>query len=136
MPYVYSTATCSGTYVKYQDVPANSDNKSSPGHNKVVKSVTIQGGNGVATRHLITPKGMVTKVSDEDLAFLMQNRSFQRHMDAGFITVDKKKVDPAIKAKDMTEKDGSAPLTPKDFEKGEQSDENTKVYKGVPKSKR
>jgi len=34
--YVYSTATCSGTYVEYQKVHAISENKSTPGHNTIV----------------------------------------------------------------------------------------------------
>jgi hypothetical protein len=135
MPYVYSTATCSGTYVEYQKTPPISENKSSPGYNKAIRKIVINGGHGVATKHLFTPKGVVTQVSDDDLEFLLKNASFQRHVAAGFLTYDKKKVDPEKKIVNMAAEDGSAPLTPKDFEKGENGDETTKVFKGLPKSK-
>ncbi len=73
-------------------------------------------------------------VSDEDLEFLMKNDSFIKHMKAGFLTIDKKEVAPEKKAKDMAQKDGSAPLTPADFAAGENSSTETKVYKkkGAP----
>ncbi len=135
MPYVYSTATCAGTYVEYQKSPPISENKSSPGYNRALRKVTINGGHGVATKHLFTPKGVVTQVSDDDLEFLLKNSSFQRHVAAGFLTYDKKKVEPEKKVQNMALKDGSAPLTPEDFEKGENSDDTTKVFKGLPKSK-
>ena len=135
MYYVFSTGTCSGTYVEYQKVPDISENKSSPGYNRAIRKVTINGGHGVATKHLFTPKGVVTQVSDDDMQFLLGNSSFRRHVDAGFITYDKKKVDQEKKIQNMAQKDGSAPLTPADFEKGENGDETTKVFKGLPKSK-
>lgn len=135
MPYVYSTATASGSYCHYEKVPSNPDNRGAPGHNKLLKKVTINGGANVATKHLVTPRGAVTEVSDEDLEFLMQHAAFKRHMEAGFLSVDKKKVDPDKKALDMTPEDDSAPVTPKDFEKGENSQENAKVYKGKFKGK-
>jgi hypothetical protein len=135
MPYVYSTSTCAGTYVEYQKTPPISENKSSPGYNRAVRKVTINGGHGVATKHLFTPKGVVTQVSDDDLEFLLKNSSFQRHVAAGFLTYDKKKVEPEKKSASMAEKDGSAPLTPKDFEKGDLSDETIPTFKGLPKSK-
>jgi len=90
----------------------------------------------VATKHLFTPKGVVTQVSDDDLEFLLQNKSFQRHMKAGFLTYDKKKIEPERKSANMAQKDGSAPMTPKDFEPGDLGDESTPTFKGLPKSKR
>lgn len=135
MHYVYSTGTCSGTYVEYQKTPPISENKSSPGYNRAIRKVTINGGHGVATKHLFTPKGVVTQVSDDDMEFLLKNTSFQRHVEAGFITYDKKKVDPEKKIQNMAQEDGSAPLTPKYFEKGENGDDTTKVFKGLFKGK-
>lgn len=125
MPFVYSTATNSGTYIKYK-----SDHSKGHGHSEVLKKVTIQGGHGVATKALVTPKGVVTKVTQEELDFLMENESFKRHLKAGFMAVDSKKVDPADKAANMAPADNSAPLTPADFEKGENSTEETKIFKG------
>jgi|SRR5271165_5349357 len=131
MPYVYSTATCAGTYVDYGPTEPNSKQ-----HAVARRKVTIHGGHGVAhpTRgpiqgHIHTPRGVVTEVSDEDLEFLMQDKNFQRHMAAGFMRVEKKKYETEKMAADMAEKDGSAPLTPKDFEKSENSEPGSDIYK-------
>ena len=130
MPYIYSTATCSGTYCQYP--PPNTTS----GHNTAIRRVTIKGGHGLASpirghiHGLIhTPQGVVTQVTQDELDFLMSNRSFLRHMKAGFITVDDRKVDPEKKAASMAQKDGSAPKTPADFEVSEHSDRNLKIYK-------
>lgn len=134
MHYVYSTATCPISYVQYA---APSDNENAKGyrggtsHNRVLKKVTIEGGHGVANKVLFTPKGVATQVSDDDFEFLMKNESFQTHMKRGYMTVDKKKIEPEKRAKNMADRDGSAPLTPKDFEKGENHSEDLRVYKGI-----
>lgn len=128
MPYVYSTATCAGTYIEYQP-----DTIKGHGHSIALRKVVINGGNGVATRHLTTPKGAVTEVTDGELEFLLKNKSFQRHMKAGFISYDNTKVEPEKKAADMAEGDNSIPLTPKDFEEGENSSAEARIYKGKSK---
>jgi hypothetical protein len=131
MFYVYSTATCPICYVKYK--PLTESEKSlrgaASGHSEILKKVTIKGGHGVNTKILVTPKGVVTQVSDEDMEFLLKNESFQRHLKSGYMDYDKKKIDPEKKAKNMAEKDGSAPLTPKQFEKGENDNSDLRVYK-------
>ena len=102
MYYVCSTTTCSGIYVEY-----NPSEKSLNSHSTVKKKVLINGGHGVATvKNLHTPKGVVTVVSDEDIEFLLKNSSFQRHVAAGHITYDKKKIDPEKKIVNMAQKDG------------------------------
>jgi hypothetical protein len=127
MPYVYSTATCPCAYVEYEPSPATAN------HAKVLKRVSINGGHGVATKNLITPKGVVTQVSDADLDFLLQNKAFQRHIARGFITYDKKKIDPEKRAAEMAKGDGSAPLTPNDFKPGKsQEDMDTRIFAGMP----
>jgi hypothetical protein len=132
MQYVYSTATCSTVYAQYEPPISGKDNDgSSDGFNKIVKKVTIQGGNGVATKHLFTPFGVMTPVSDDEMEFLLKDKNFQRHVKNGFISYDKKKVDPEKKAKNMKDKDGSFPLTPKDFEKGQNDSDDLRIYKGT-----
>lgn len=129
MYYVYSTATCSGTYCEYQE-NGSADLavvKRKPNGQKM--QVTIRGGHGVKPYNLLTPYGIMTPVSDEDMAWLKENPAFKRHMAAGFITYDKKKVDPAKKAANMSQKDGSAPLTPKEFEESQYSSDSSRVYK-------
>jgi hypothetical protein len=128
MPYVYSTATGASTYIEY--APDNDKNK---GHAVIVRKVTIKGGHGVATKNLITPKGVMTKVTDEELEFLLKDANFQRHMKAGFMNYDKSKVDPEKKATNMAKGDNSAPLTPDDFKEGEHSSAESRIYTGKPK---
>lgn len=130
MPYVYSTITSGTTYCDYG--PPNN----SAGHSVARKRVTIKGGHGVASQvrgpligQVYTPYGVATEVSDADLEFLLANKSFQRHMAAGFITVDKKKVDVEKRAAGMAQKDGSAPVTLKDFEESEDSEPGLRILK-------
>ena len=128
MPYIYSTTTCDGTYVEYKP-----DVDKTKGVHEVVRKVTIKGGHGVATRHLTTPKGVVTQVSEDELEFLLKNQSFQKHLKDGFVSYDNTKVDPAEKAANMAEGDGAAPLVPADFVETENSTKESKIYKGRPK---
>lgn len=127
MPYVYSTATCAGKYVKYAP-----DNAKTQGHAKIIKSVTINGGHGVATKALVTPRGVVTEVTEEELEFLLADPAFQRHMKAGFMTYDRTKVDPEKRAAEMAKGDNAAPLTPEDFKEGSTTGES-RIYKGKSK---
>ena len=129
MFYVYSTATSSIAYTQYIE---NSSKdlavvKRKADGTKMV--VTIKGGHGVATKHLFTPRGVVTEVTDEEMDLLLQDKNFQRHVKNGFMTYDKKEVKPEKKAAEMTQKDGSAPLTPQDFEESDSSSDEGKVYK-------
>lgn len=136
MNYVYSTATCPISYVKYKPTPKQEGSeRASKGHNQILKKVTINGGHGINNKYMITPKGVVTQVSDEDMEFLLQDKNFLRHQKAGFMSFDKKKIEPEKKAANMAEKDGSSPLTQHDFEKGENDDGDVRVYKGTPKNK-
>ncbi|KAG0013624.1 hypothetical protein BGZ81_000921, partial [Podila clonocystis] len=79
------------------------------------RSIVIKGGTGIATKELITPYGMVTEVSDEDLALLEEQEAFQRHIERGFIRVERTKIDPEKIAANMASRDGSSPLVPQDF---------------------
>ena len=128
MPFVYSTTTCDGTYVEYRPDPDKGR-----GHSEAIRKVTIKGGHGVATKHLITPKGVVTEVTADEMEWLLKDASFQRHIKAGHITYDNTRIEPEKRAADMAEGDGAAPLTPKDFTESETSTKESRVYKGRPK---
>lgn len=129
MPYIYSTLTCCNTFAVF--APKADENALS----RVVKRITINGGHGLKNpKGIDTPKGVVTKVSDEDLALLEGMLAFRQHVETGFLSVDKKNVDPEKKAESMSEKDGSAPLTPKDFEKSTDAGDETPTYK-TPKKR-
>lgn len=108
MPTIYSTLTEPQQYTKYE---------SSGDTHRVVASVRIEGGHGKANhKSLITPLGVATEVTDEQLAILMENSSFLKHKDRGYITITGKREDSEKVAADMTSSDGSAQLTEADFE--------------------
>ena len=110
MPYVYSTLTNDQVYTLWR--PASTEKNP----NVALKKVKINGGHGRMDRkNLVTPLGVVTEVSNEELEALNQIGAFRKHMEAGFIKVDKKKSDPEKVASDMAEKDASAQKTPSDF---------------------
>lgn len=104
--YIYSTLTATNEYRGY------TDNKDVKG---VKWSVEIKGGANVASKNLVTPYGVLTIVTDEELVLLQSNTSFKNHVDRGFITVEKKEAKTETVAKNMKNKDTSAPLTPDDF---------------------
>jgi hypothetical protein len=126
--YVYSTITNGTKYCLYDT--------SLPGPAVLKKYVEIKGGHGINAAHnpnqknnFYTPRGMVTIVSDEDMEFLKGNEAFNRHIKGGFLSVDSKKISAEKKADDMAQKDGSAPLTPQDFEAGENSTKEQPTFK-------
>lgn len=108
MPFIYSTLTADNKYSGYQkgggDIPS------------VTWEVLVKGGTGVANNRLITPQGVVTEVTDEELARLKENVIFNRHVENGFIVISDKREDPEKVAADMTGRDPSAPLVDADFE--------------------
>ena len=88
--------------------------KSASGLNVVKKQVKVVGGTGVTNKvTLVTPEGVTTSVTDEELEALNQNKVFQKHVKNGFIKVQKtgKK-----STSDMEGKDASAQLVDADFE--------------------
>lgn len=79
-------------------------------------SVMIKGGAGVAGKHLITPLGLHTEVTDEEADILMRNHVFQFHLKNGSVVIEDKKADPEKIVGDMGGEDPSGPLTPADYE--------------------
>lgn len=132
MPYVYSTATCDAKYCAYAKTPAGAS-----GPRRIEKSVYIKGGHGVASAFknsnfgmVHTPYGVATCVSDEDLDFLLNNQGFKSAVEKGFMTYDKAtKPDPEKKAKNLKSKDGAAPMTPKDLDRSDYSEQGSEIYK-------
>ena len=91
--YVYSTLTASQVY--------------SDGENKVL----IVGGANSPTKHMLTPRGVATKVTDEQMAILEKSGLFKKHQERGFIEVSTFSKDADKVAKGMTAGDKSAPDT-------------------------
>lgn len=95
------------------------------GLNKKEMSVTIKGGAHVIDKKtLTTPNGVVTEVTDEQLAFLKSNSSFNRHCKAGWMSIEKSKAaaEKLADKKDLDDegfvkKDGGSQLTKEDYER-------------------
>lgn len=107
MPHVFSTLSNDNCYTNYEkggaDMPV------------IRAKVLIKGGTNVANARLITPLGVVTTVTDEELVELERNPVFQKHKEKGFVRVEKKKHDPEKVAGGMKTRDLSAPLVPGDY---------------------
>lgn len=83
--------------------------------------ITIHGGAGVANKNLITPNGVVTEVTDEELEILNAHELFVQFKANGFISVEKKKVEVEKVVADMGDKtDPSAPISPADYENADE----------------
>lgn len=103
--YVYSTMSNPVEYIDWQTVEGGELPQQ-------MRKVKIEGGANVMSKHFITPKGVVTEVSDDDMAFLENHPVFVQQQKAGFITVQKRKVEVEKAVKEMTARDKSAPLQP------------------------
>lgn len=116
MPYIYSTLTSDNTYVIYANGGADLKIKT--------HQITIKGGTGIANDRLITPLGVVTQVSDEDLTLLENNSVFKTHKENGFIVVQStgKESDPEKVASDMETQDESSPITPSHYKTDKDDD--------------
>lgn len=105
--YIYSTLTGSQAYQIYRqggaDLPL------------VDKTILVAGGANVADKHFITPRGVVTSITGEELELLEQNAVFALHKANGFITVEAKEVPVEKVVSDMEARDEAAPLTESDF---------------------
>ena len=123
MTFIFSTMTCSNTFAVF--APKTDPTTLST----IMKRIHINGGHGLKNPDgMITPKGVVTKVTDEELQLLEGMLGFRQQVAAGFLVVDKKNTDAEKKAANMSQHDKSAPLTPKDFEMGKDSSEDALIY--------
>ena len=114
--YVYSTLANDQRYVER-------------GTNRtVVASVLVAGKANVPNRHMLTPRGVSTQVSDEQLAILRDNKVFKLHEKNGFVTVDSRKADPDKVAKSMSNNDPSRPDTSERL--SDEKKESPKANKG------
>lgn len=108
--HVYSTLSNDQAYTRWGKPEKG-------GLPEVDATVRIHGKANVPNDHFVTPKGVVTTVNAQQMRELADCPMFVRHENAGYIVVEKAKVDPDKVAKDMTAKDASAPKTDDDFKK-------------------
>jgi hypothetical protein len=110
---IYSTTSCSSIFLVR--------GKERLGNNMfpILRKIPIRGGANVKPLgpNSVTPPGVVTEVSDDDLAELNSSTVFQRMVERGFYKiVTVKKETPVEKVvDDMNPKDASAPKNVDDF---------------------
>lgn len=109
MSYIYSTLSSDQLYTLWI-TPKNEGMLP-----KKKSQVLIKGKANVADKNFITPRGMVTSVSDEELKQLEANSQFRKHVERSFIKVEAKKANVDKAVKDMEARDASAPLTADSF---------------------
>lgn len=109
--YAYNTMTAGVTYTLYEENPS--------GLNVVKAQVDIAGGANVPNKNLVTPLGVVTEITDDQLDILKQIPLFHEHVKNGFLVIQKRKDDVEAVVPDMVSRDDSAPLTPNDFVDGD-----------------
>lgn len=87
-----------------------------------LEPVFIKGGAGVANDRLITPMGVATMVTAEQLDQLRANTVFQMHEKNGYVIVSEERGDPEKMAAEMNSNDPSRPLNDQDLTKNGQVD--------------
>ncbi len=108
MPYILSKLANTQNYTQYAKGVGNL--------NVPVQTVTVNGGADITGKNLITPEGVITKISADELEILKANKDFQRHLEQGHVKYFG--VQPNIeKASGKMTKDVSRPLTPSDYSK-------------------
>lgn len=106
MPYVLSKLANTQIYTQYV--------KGANNLNLPCAKVEIKGGADITNKNLITPEGVLTKITDNELEILKANKDFQLHLEHGHVRYFGKNPD-VDKEADKLEKDTSKPLTPDDY---------------------
>jgi len=100
MPYIYSSASASQTYVTE------------------VGAILIDGGANVQSKKLWTPAGIRTEVSKDQIAALLKHATFKSQLDNGYLHIDNEKDDADEMAdKHNLKKDASAQKSKKELTK-------------------
>lgn len=135
MPQVASTLTSDVRYTLWKSTPG--------GVNTAATHVLVRGGHGVAHRRenngIDTPIGILTSVTDDQLELLKADEVFQTHQKNGFVRIIEtdRKVEPEKAAKDLEQREPSAPFDDSDFKAGgrAQAPETLKLSLGKGRSK-
>ncbi len=112
MPYICSKLTCDNSYTTWNQAKGGANDLP-----KKDRQILINGGAGVANKNIITPDGVVTEVSEEQLKLLESVPNFKRHVAGGFLKVLTKNPTNVKSVAADLEKDKATPITPKDLEK-------------------
>lgn len=110
MPYVLSKLSNDQQYINYAKGMTDTNIRIP------IAEVFIKGGADVINKQLVTPQGVVTKVSDNELEILKANPGFRKHLEEGLVKYYN--TTPKIeKEADKMEKDKSKQLTADDYKK-------------------
>lgn len=115
---VFSRLANSQKYTGYKPASQTKDGQV----NTVDTYVLIRGGANLIDKHLQTPLGVPTRITEEEAAFLETHNIFNVHRDNGFVTIENSATERDVDAvvADMgDEADGSAPITPTDFQEND-----------------
>lgn len=115
--FIYSTLAAAVTYLNHSkgggDLPVAEG-----------EGVLIHGGTGVFnSNQLVTPLGVVTEVTAEQLEYLQRNEVYKLHKQNGFIVESDSKKDPErVVGEGMEAGDGSRQLVTEDFTTGDDTE--------------
>jgi hypothetical protein len=112
--YVYSTLTSDMKYTIYKDRSTDLP--------VVERTIFINGGANLADKKnpLVTPKGFVTEISDEDYEALKTNAVFQLHVKNNFVVVEQRSIKLEKVISDLAPRDPSSPKIASDFSESDQ----------------
>ena len=106
MPVIYSTLTADQYYILPKPPIQNAKSVTKP---VADFAFLVKGGANITDKRLVTPMGVVTQCTAEELEKLNQIKAFTNHIAGGYIKVEDKERKVEAAAKDMTSKDQSAP---------------------------
>ncbi len=109
--FVFSTLAASVTYPLYGEA--------APGNIRpIVDEVHVKGGAGVVARGegILTPRGVVTGITEEQAKLLRENDVFMLHQKNGYVTISADELDGDAAAALLDGRDNSAPLVPQDYD--------------------
>lgn len=103
MPYILSKLANSQIYTKYVKGAGNT--------NVPAVQIEVKGGADVTNKNFITPEGVITKITQNELELLKENKDFRRHLEQGVVKYfgQEPKLEKSVQG---MEKDKSAPVTP------------------------
>ncbi|URG13038.1 hypothetical protein B2_45 [Stenotrophomonas phage B2] len=81
------------------------------------KTLVIAGKANVANKHFLTPRGVATAVTEEQLHLLRQDRVFAAHLANEFLAISVAKKDPDDMAASMNSSDAGQQSTPESLAK-------------------
>lgn len=110
--YVFSTLASSVSYPLYGEAVAG-------GIRPVLDEIKVRGGAGVVAsgEGLLTPRGVVTAITEEQAAMLRKNDVFKLHEKNGFVAISADELTGDAAAALLEGRDHSAPVVPQDYER-------------------